>query len=233
MINTLFCGVSVFPHILRHTHMASTHGHSGLVSAWISGVQALQYGHQKWPIYRVCAPRVYLTCSRSSCVYHLSCFCFFLFHAAKRIRPYICHGTRMSRNEGIKMLKRNLNQLAVIACLRYMDTVLVHFGSNSKEVFGLFCISDSGQELRSIEQHVFISPLRCFCLAATCGQGCSFWKKTHFTRWLCPNSSTVWKCFCLTWHEPLFDSNKENLVFLEHSFRNTPEESERLQFKQD
>lgn len=53
-------------------------------------------------------------------------------------------------NEGIKLL----NQLAIDACLRYIYTALVHFGSNPKEeLLGLFCISDSGQGLRSIKQH--------------------------------------------------------------------------------
>lgn len=57
--------------------------------------------------------------------------------------------------------------MAIDACLKYIYTVSVHFGSNPKEEsLGLFYISDSGQGLRRIEHHVFnkcTEVLRCNC----------------------------------------------------------------------
>lgn len=72
--HTLLWHISIPTSAYSVTHMASTHGHSGLVSASISAVRALQYGRQKLPIHRVCAPHVYLTCFWSSCIFRLSCF---------------------------------------------------------------------------------------------------------------------------------------------------------------
>lgn len=114
----------------------------------------------------------------------------------------------------------------------------MHFGSNPKEeLLGLFCISDSGQGLRSIKQHVgvFISTLRYFGATAELQhvEEAADPVRQHISVWLCTHGSAAIVSVSSNFsHETLFDSNNEPLVFLDDSFKKTAEHGWRPQFKQ-
>lgn len=106
----------------------------------------------------------------------------------------------------------------------------MHFGSNPKEeLLGLFCISDSGQGLRSIKQRVgvfFISTQRYFGATAELqhAEEAAAPVRQHISVWLCTDSSAANVSVSSDFsHETLFDSNNEPLVFLDYSFKKTAE----------